>query len=247
VPQALWKRRAIADREEELLSIARGMLLGPGGIHGLTMERLAEATPYSKGTIYQHFNSKDDLLAALWLRPLQIRLDLYRKAATFHGSSRERILALEAARRVIFQLHPDSDKIEGSISSAALNIDPERTAEIGRIAAELMGISLGIIRDAVAQQDLALLGDLTPETIYIALRSLSFGTMHGWQSTAGLRAMLESTPITLPLELAIALLDGLGWKPLARDWDYRKTVGRIWREVFPGEAARMGLVLEAES
>ncbi|HVW21008.1 MAG TPA: helix-turn-helix domain-containing protein [Opitutaceae bacterium] len=239
MPQSLWKRKAIADREEELLNLARRMLTGPGGMHGLTMERLAEATPYSKGTLYQHFGSKDDLLAALWIRPLQLRLELYRRASLFHGRARERILAIEAARRVVFALHPESEVIEGGMFAGQGNVNPKRAAKIAEIAAGISGVSLGIVRDAAAAGDLTLGGELTAEHVYIALRSLAYGLMHGWQSTGVLQDLVAGAGPELALDLANRLLDGLGWKPLLRDWDYRNTLERIWSEVFPDEARRM--------
>src|SRR6185312_492452 len=241
VPQPLWKKKAIADREEELLGVARKMLLGPGGINALTMERLAEATPYSKGTLYQHFGSKDDLLSALWIQPLEVRLDLYRRAAVFHGRTRERILAIEAARRVVFELHPESEVIEGGMFAGQSNVSPKRVARIAEIAAGISGVSLGIIRDAAAVGDLALGPGLSAEQAYLALRSLAYGLMHGWQSTGVLQSLGQGAVTEIALGLSSRLLDGLGWQPLARDWDYAKTLERIWREVFPEEARRMSV------
>jgi hypothetical protein len=37
-----------------------------------------------------------------------------------------------------------------------------------------------------------------------------------------------------------ALLDGLGWRPLTREWDYQKTFERIRREVFADEYRQLG-------
>ncbi len=242
MPPTPSKRQAIADRERELLAIARKLLTGPAGINGLTMEGLAHATPYSKGTIYQHFCSMEDLLAALMIQPLGIRLELYRKAALFHGGSRERMLALEVARRVIYELHPDFERIERAMNVRAGIINPKRSEVIGRTSAELMSISLGIVREAVARKELALGTDLTPEKVYLALRSLSFGMRHGWETSHTHSAMLEGTDEQLPIQLATIVMDGLGWKPLSRDWDYGATVDRIWRELFPDEARRIGIL-----
>ncbi|MEO1235180.1 MAG: helix-turn-helix domain-containing protein, partial [Planctomycetota bacterium] len=60
------KQREIADRERLILDHARRMLLD-GGVASLSMDRLAEAIEYSKGTVYQHFSSKEDVVAALFI------------------------------------------------------------------------------------------------------------------------------------------------------------------------------------
>ena len=64
------------------------------GYAGLSMDRLAEATEYSKGTIYQHFSTKEDLITALAVESSEQRLALMAKARTFRGRPRERMLAL---------------------------------------------------------------------------------------------------------------------------------------------------------
>jgi hypothetical protein len=45
------------------------------------------------------------------------------------------------------------------------------------------------------------------------------------------------------------LLDGLGWRPLSSEWDYRATMARIYAEVFPPSllAARGLLRSEGET
>ena len=58
------KQREIREREQLLLRVARKMLIEQG-YSGLSMDQLAEATEYSKGTVYQHFSTKEDLVTAL--------------------------------------------------------------------------------------------------------------------------------------------------------------------------------------
>ena len=58
------KQREIAEREQLILGIAAEMLVERGYL-GLTMDRIAAATEYSKGTIYQHFPNKEEIVAAL--------------------------------------------------------------------------------------------------------------------------------------------------------------------------------------
>ena len=35
--------------------------------------------------------------------------------------------------------------------------------------------------------------------------------------------------------LGSAFLDGIAWRPLTAEWDYRETLHRIYTEVFPPE------------
>ena len=99
------KQREVRQREKALLGIARKMLIEQG-YAGLNMDRLAEATEYSKGTIYQHFSSKEDLITALAVESSEQRLALMAKARTFRGRPRERVLALGLADELFVRLHP---------------------------------------------------------------------------------------------------------------------------------------------
>lgn len=52
------KQQAIADREVELIQLAKS-LVQEQGFANLTMDKLTSASSYSKGTIYNHFCSKE--------------------------------------------------------------------------------------------------------------------------------------------------------------------------------------------
>ena len=58
------KQREINEREQLILSTAQSML-HQHGYNYLTMDRVAETVEYSKGTIYNHFASKEDLVCSL--------------------------------------------------------------------------------------------------------------------------------------------------------------------------------------
>src|SRR3984885_3865421 len=84
------KQREIQGREGRILEVARTMIV-EDGYHGLSMDRIAEALEYSKGTIYQHFSCKEDILMALANQAIERRLEMFRRAAAFRGKSRERM------------------------------------------------------------------------------------------------------------------------------------------------------------
>ena len=61
------KQREFQQREQLILDTAQSML-HQHGYAQLTMERIAEAVEYSKGTIYNHFSSKEDMVCSLCCR-----------------------------------------------------------------------------------------------------------------------------------------------------------------------------------
>jgi AcrR family transcriptional regulator len=105
------KQREIQGREGRILEVARSMIV-QDGYHGLSMDRIADALEYSKGTIYQHFSCKEDILMALVNQAVDRRLDLFRRAAEVRARSRERMAAIGASCEVFFELYPDHFHIE---------------------------------------------------------------------------------------------------------------------------------------
>src|SRR3974377_1429166 len=84
------KERERAAREELILDHAQRILLRDG-FQNLILDELAQAIEYSKGTLYLHFKTKEDIALAVVTRALKERADFFERALSFQGRSRERI------------------------------------------------------------------------------------------------------------------------------------------------------------
>jgi AcrR family transcriptional regulator len=234
------KQREVQERERRILELARSMIVRDG-YHGLSMDRIAEALEYSKGTIYQHFSCKEEIVMALVNQTMERRLELFRRAAAFRGRSRERITALGAAAELFFQLYPDHIHTEHTIRITSIR---EKTSDQRRLSLEscearCSEVVRGLIRDAVAAGDLQLSDDFGVEDLAFGLWSITFG---GY-SIAATSPLLAGLGIQDPLLAirgnCIRLLDGVGWKPLSTETDLSPLVDRIKREVFAAEFAQV--------
>ena len=67
------KEKERRERESQILDVAREMLCRDGYL-GLSMDRIASQMEYSKGTIYQHFQNKEEIILALANEALEKRL-----------------------------------------------------------------------------------------------------------------------------------------------------------------------------
>ena len=81
------KQREIQDREKQILAIARPILLEEG-YQALGMERLAEKMQYAKGTLYNHFPHKEEIVAALVIESLELRRKLFEQASVASSDAR---------------------------------------------------------------------------------------------------------------------------------------------------------------
>lgn len=230
------KQREIQAREQLLLDVAERMLLERGYL-GINMDMIAAATEYSKGTIYQHFTCKEDLIAAVLVRSMALRERLFAKAATFSGRPRERMTAIGVADGLFERVHPEHDRVEqlAKVDSIWEKASETRRSQFLRRDDNCMGIVKGIIRDGVAQGDLDLQPDLSVEGLFFGLWAMATGART--ILATGLLAGVEGfeNPETLLNRNYQIFLDGYGWKPLSVVHDYAATVERARQEVFQDE------------
>ena len=231
------RQREFLAREELILDAAREILLESGYTH-LTMERIAERIEYSKGTVYNHFRSKDDIIAAIYARTMDLRIPRFRHAATFPGSPREKITAIGICEELFWAAHPvhviSAEIVRTSGVYAALS--EARREELQAQEARCMEVTVELIEEAVACGDLTLAPGATPQGITLSLWGLYIGTsdlMRGGFPTEpfGIDDMSENLRRS-----AQFLLDGVGWHPLSTEHDYRETERRTIEELFPDEA-----------
>lgn len=237
------KQREIRTREDLFLDLAREMVIERGYI-GLTMDRIAAATEYSKGTLYQHFCSKEDLLVALLCRSGAQRLELFERAATFRGGSRERMRAIGVASELLAVLYPHHEQVESLLKAASIRAKASKShlERLQSCETRVLNVCFGITRDAVAQGDLELSPALVLEDITLGLWSLYQGAFSIVSTEIPLASFGFSEPIAALRANAELFLDGCGWNPLSEDSDVEASRVRILREVFPDEAQRAGLI-----
>ena len=238
------KQREIAERETRILDLSRQLMLEKGYL-GLTMERVASALEYSKGTIYQHFGNKEEILAQLAIESAGVRSELFARAATFQGRTRERLAAVGVADHLFVSLHKDHFAIERIVDAHSIRAktSEKRQQRLDEASEHCQQVLIGLVRDAVSQGDLELEGPETPSAITFGL----------WSMSVGADQLMAAPDLELDYKLGIedpfqvlfrnynALLDGFGWRPLTHEWDYQASVQRIHDEVFPDEVRRAGL------
>jgi AcrR family transcriptional regulator len=235
------KQREIQQREALFLDVAERLLLERGYL-GLNMDRVAELTEYSKGTLYQHFTCKEDLIAGVLIRTMEARERLFAKAATFHGRSRERLTAIGVADQVHMQCFPDHARIERitKVESIWDKASPERRQRFKLRDDNCLGIVMGIIRDGVASGDLALREGLMPEGLMVGVWSMAVGMQ--MLITFGILDDMTGFDDAIAVQNRNyqIFIDGYGWKPLSTEWDYAATVERVQAELFAAELGHTG-------
>lgn len=233
------KARERMDREQLIIDHA-DELLAEHGYHGLNLDQLAERIEYSKATIYNHFESKEDLMAAVDLRHLKLRAELFSRALIFPGNSRERMCVVGWADSIIAQMYPHWSSLHQLMETHSIQekVCQTRRDSLQKIGHRCFEVAYEIIRQARLSGDLPQDGP-SDAHILCGLISLAKGA-HLLESNQS--SFLQKAGIR-PLDMLSLnydiFLDGAQWKPLHTDFNYQITDQRIQSDVFPEEIAHL--------
>jgi AcrR family transcriptional regulator len=235
------KQREIRQRGELILDVTRDLLLDLG-YHGLTMERIAEAMEYSKGTIYQHFSCKEEVLMEVGLRIFQKQITLFDRAPAFEGRTRERMVAIGEAGEAFVRLYPDDFRILHIIRAEIITskVSQECLTKMRDLERHLFSLMSGVVNEAMALGELALPAKRTVQELVFGLWALADG---GYGTILRAIPMVETgirDPFHSIMNVCDILGDGYGWRPLTSEWDYEATRARIRATLFAEELQEVG-------
>ena len=227
------KQREILDREHLILDAAREIFRTRGYL-GLNMNQIAETLEYAKGTIYQHFRNKEEIILALAAGTLQKRTQMFEKAAQFPGKSRYRMAAIGCAAELFVKWYPDHFELEKVLSCGSIIEKTSTKLRDRKNAAELKCVSIvtGVIRDGIASGDLKLSARVSADRIVFALWSLTYGGYSIMDSTETMDSMGIEDGFQLVRDSNNLLLDRFGWKPFSNKTDYDEVFEQVHQAIF---------------
>jgi len=230
------KQRELQAREQAILRAARRLLL-ERGYHGLTMERIAEAIEYSKGTVYQHFHCKEEVISTVAKQSLEEQVAMEMRALHFPGRPRERMVAIGEAVRLFTLLHTEEVRILQIIQTQAIREKSSEAIQEAMKAIEFRNQKLlaSVIQEAVAQGDLVLSGGTRPAEMAFTLWSIVVGGYVTIIREIPLSELHIDNPVDVIMHACDVLGDGYGWRPLSTEWDYEATRHEVRRTLFPEE------------
>jgi len=209
-------------------------LLLQDGFQNLNLDELAEAVEYSKGTLYLHFKTKEDIALAVVTRALKERADFFERALTFQGRSRERIRAIGFACCHFAKVYPDYYNVEMMLKSLSYweKADEVRQHQYAMQGGRCFRIMHRLVTEGLQQGDLPP-GKLPSEQIVFSIASTAVGSHIMSRNPSALMLAGIDDPLKALCQNVDLLLDGLNWKPLSSDVDYAAVDRRIKKELFP--------------
>lgn len=216
--QPTRKQRELLLREELILNAAQSMMHEHSYAY-LTMDRVAEAVEYSKGTIYNHFSSKEDLVCSLCCRSVTNLIDIFTRAAEYKGTTRERYSAIGIGYSLYHQLHPmDAQNIQIiKINAVRDKVSDDKLREMESVEHTITKIAMSIVQEAINCGDLPSEVADVADSIVFGCWSMHYGALLLEQSDIPLTELGFSPIVQLLWLNTQKFLDGFGWKPLSND------------------------------
>ncbi len=213
-----------ADREQHLLALAQ-QILQQDGFAGLTMDRLTALSDVSKGTVYNHFCSKEDLFSALSISSMQQQLYWLQQALQLSGNSRERMLALHCAYYLYARSEPTLFLclLTATMPAVLEKTSAARLAKRQLLEQQLAAVCASVMHEAIAAGTLSLPLGSSVESYSFLHWAYALGSNLLFEPVRQMGIFAQLRPENeIPLGVNI-LLDGMQWQPLSRDWDYQQS------------------------
>lgn len=209
------KQLEIQQREADILHFARRMLL-EDGYDALSMDKLAVELGTAKGTLYNHFPNKEEIVLALVCQAMQVRQQMFGIAAAVSQKTRERMMAIGLASEHYVRKHGDHFAIEQFVSNSTIRgkSKPKRQELIRHFEAQCMGSVAAVVHDAIAVGDLDLPSMLTAEELVFGFWSITFGSHVLTFDRPGLSELGIRDAWCAVRTHGCSMLNGFNWKPL---------------------------------
>lgn len=211
-------------------------------VHTLTMDKLAARLPYSKGTLYNHFHGKEDLLLGVCNHSMAVLHDLFQRASRLEQDSRSKISACLLGYLLYAIESPVRFKLvlDAKNHGFAEQVSAERFEEHKRLDLEIFGMVLQIIEEAIERGEMTPPNGVTPPQIAFA----------GWATGFGSIALLLAedclcggrSEMVLPREMFTnisIMLDGLQWQPLHNERHFAPICEALIETEFADEYQRV--------
>jgi len=235
-PTLSRKQRELLEREELILDAAQTML-HQHDYNYLTMDRIAETVEYSKGTIYNHFASKEDLVCSLCCRCVSNLIDVFERAYQYDGGTRERYSAIGIGYSLYHQLHPMDAHIIQTVKNNAVRgkVSEDKLTELETLEHKITKIAHKIVQEAIDCGDLDKKHQQDVSTIVFGCWSMHYGALLLDKSDIPLHDLGFSPVVKMLWKNSNIYLDGYQWQPLSTATDSKKLFDKISSTLFKGE------------
>jgi len=240
-PPKLLDEAALKERELYIINSAV-LLIQKNGIENLTMDKVVAQVPFSKGTVYKHFISKEDLLLAIGNYATELLADLFYRAYQFKGGARSRMLLLNFSYLIYAMLYPAL--FQTALCAKSPNVvgksSDKNITESERLEVKLMTSIHGIVEDGLKDSTLSLPFNMDIQQLCFSNWSMAYGTITllsgEVEECSGRTSLIVEREL---FNISNMLHDGMGWKPLTKEKSYCTELKMALSALFSEELVKI--------
>lgn len=222
------KQLEIRQREDRILSVATPMIRD-GGLEAIRMDRIAKEMGLTRGTIYNHFANREEIVLSLAARAVRRRVSLFQYAASLSDQSRRQISAVGIACEIYADEMADDFAVEQMVrhDSVWIKTSAARRQRLLDDEQSCMGVVGKVVHGAIHTGDLKVPRGRTPEDVLFGLWSLTYGGLLIERTSPSLAEIGIADPRAAIRRNCHAMLDGIDWKPRFDSSAYHRWVRQI--------------------
>lgn len=234
------KEREFLQREQLILDTAK-QLLDEEGYSNLTMDKIAAEIEYSKGTVYKHFSSKEEVISAIGSCCVDNLYEMFKRATAYKGNHRERITAIGVAHSLYAQLNPIELENLQLIKSPAVRekVSIEVQMEMQKKEYRLTQIVTEVVVQAIEEGDIIEPHPQLPDAIVFGLWTMNYGSNLLHMSGIPFKEIGMCGPLDVMWLNSHKLLDSYNWQPLSDQFDIEQLRQDILHSCFAEELKQL--------
>lgn len=173
------KERERKRRWNEIIDAAEEVFFSRGH-ENATMDEVAEKAEVSKGTLYNHFKNKSELMHGIVARALEVILTMFKEASEKAPTGLEKIRGIGEAYFVFYQTQPKHYNLLLHEEKTVLHPEEFDENPNRALCSSIGNQILGVIEQAVIAgiEDGTIRKDVNPKLLPVVLWSHSAGILH---------------------------------------------------------------------
>jgi len=228
------KQREMERRTAEILRISKPILVREG-FHALSMDRVAADMEYAKGTIYNHFPHKEEIVLALAVESMELRRKLFEYCASRGDTARVRMLAIGAACEFYAHHCQEEFVVEQWVRNPSVweKSSQQRQNLVRQCEGQCMALVASVVRDGAMAGELVIPAGMTPEEFVFGFWAITFGWQVLMASSPSLPAIGVHDPTRAIRVHCGTLMNGFDWRPLLRLDEQLQLAERLLQDLTP--------------
>ncbi len=166
------RKRATPEYRKSQIIAAADLVLLEVGIDNFTVDQVIERAKIAKGTVYNYYKNKDEMLAELGYKALSLMLSLFHQGIQKHSSSVDKVKSICLSSYDFYRLYPQYFELISYMERPNFDID---ISDYLKISQNITSMVKEVITEGQQKKDIK--SNISSEMITYILWACSVGVV----------------------------------------------------------------------